>query len=82
MILKTTKKARENEAPVSMRCIYSRRTGRLLAVNCRLNNQRGWRQGSFCFALTGLGFFTHAFPRAALADSLALGYHILPLQGG
>jgi hypothetical protein len=40
------------------------------------------RQGSFCFALTGLVFLRGDLPRAALADSLALGYYILPSQGG
>jgi hypothetical protein len=39
------------------------------------------RQGSFCFALSGLWLFAGDLPRAALADSLALGYPILPFQG-
>jgi hypothetical protein len=56
-VLTTTKNAHENEGYVSMRRIGSRNISLCLAMKGRLNNERGWRQGSFCFALTGLVAF-------------------------
>jgi hypothetical protein len=47
----------------------------------RRNKKCGWRQGSFCFALTGLCFFGGDLPRAALADSLCPGLSYFALSG-